>query len=66
MSPILECLVTISSANTTAFKLYACEVFDQAYKILENEHQKTVVLRSIDLLSSIISTNNPQINQILA
>jgi hypothetical protein len=63
MSHILYCLGTISSANSSVFKEFAFEIFKESFKIIENVHQKAVVIRAIDLISSIISTNNYQVIQ---
>jgi hypothetical protein len=63
MSPILECLVTISSVNCNVFKEYAFSIFKEACKILEKVQQKAMVVRAIDLISSIISIDDYQVIQ---
>jgi len=55
MSPILECLVTIASGNSQVFVEFAFEIFEESFKILENVNQKNVLLRSIDLLSTLVT-----------
>jgi hypothetical protein len=61
MSPILECLVTIASGAGKVFSEFAFEIFEESFKVLENIHQKTVLLRAIDLLSTLVAIPDPRI-----
>jgi hypothetical protein len=65
MSPLLECLTTISSTSSGVIKEFAYSIFEEGFKVAENVNQKALTIRAIDLISSVIGTGEGRILEAL-